>query len=64
MGCKRKTLDEFSAWEKNRFDNVGDCCYKSMEWDYMKCVHKSILLIYGEINGAAPQMAMPQDLGN
>ncbi len=58
MGCRRKPLNDFSSWEKNRFDNIGECCNNSMPWDYTKCTRNSMRLIYHDVQGAAPiQMA-------
>ena len=60
--CKRKALDEFRTWESDRFENVGDCCYKSFDWEYMKCIQKSMLLIEGEINDASSQPSLEPSL--
>jgi M6 family metalloprotease-like protein len=59
LGCKRKSLAEFSSWEKNKYDSIGDCCDKSMPWTYSSCVQASVRLMglsltQAQIEGAAP----------
>ena len=63
LGCRRKSLAEFSSWEKNRYENVGECCNLSMGWSYSRCVQSSMRLMGYDLTdsvvGAAPiQMAM------
>lgn len=64
LGCTRKSLAEFSSWEKNRYDSIGDCCDKSMPWAYSQCVQLSVRLMglsltQAQIEGNAPiQMAV------
>lgn len=63
LGCRRKSLAEFSSWEKNRYENVGECCNFSMGWAYSRCVQVSMRLMGYDLTesvmGAAPiQMTM------
>lgn len=45
LGCRRKSLAEFSSWEKNRYESIGDCCDNSMAWAYSQCVQVSVRLM-------------------
>jgi hypothetical protein len=59
LGCRRKELALFNSWENSRYDSIGECCSKSMEWAYSECVQASVKLMGfdlapGQIEGTAP----------